>query len=125
VAQFLYINNMKHPFSVKGNIEIERNGECFLNVKRIMLLKLIKEKGSINAASKELKMSYQQAWHFIKKMNELSPIPLVVHRRGGSNGGGADLTKFGEKAIIEFEKLMEQNIAYREELSVKLWLCSF
>jgi molybdate transport system regulatory protein len=94
-------------------------------MKRIMLLKLIKEKGSINAASKELKMSYQQAWHFIKQMNELSPIPLVVRQRGGANGGGADLTKFGEKAIFEFEKLMEQNKAYREELSGKLWLCFF
>lgn len=116
---------MKQSFSVNGNIEIEKNGECFLNMKRIMLLKLIKEKGSINAASKELKMSYQQAWHFIKQMNELSPIPLVVRQRGGANGGGADLTKFGEKAIFEFEKLMEQNKAYREELSGKLWLCSF
>jgi molybdate transport system regulatory protein len=116
---------MKHPFSVNGNIEIEKNKECFLNMKRIMLLKLIKEKGSINAASKELKMSYQQAWHFIKHMNELSPVPLVVRQRGGANGGGANLTKYGEKKIIEFEKLMDQNKAFREELSGKLWLCSF
>jgi len=116
---------MKIPFYVKGNIEIEKNGECFLNAKRIELLKKIKEKGSINAASKELKMSYQQAWHFISQMNEISPLPLVVRQRGGSNGGGAELTKFGEKAIIEFEKLLEQHQNYREELSGKLWLCHF
>jgi len=116
---------MKHPFYVNGNIEIEKQGECFLNMKRIMLLKQIKEKGSINAASKELKMSYQQAWHFVEQMNDLSPLPMVIRKRGGANGGGADLTKFGEKAIIEFEKLMEQHKAYREELSGKLWLCFF
>jgi len=116
---------MRHPFLVNSNIEIEKNGECFLNVKRIELLKQVKAKGSINAASKELKMSYQQAWHFIQQMNELSPIPLVVRQRGGANGGGADVTKFGEKAIIEFEKLVEQHKAYKEELSSKLWLCNF
>jgi len=116
---------MKHPFFVKGDIEIVKNGECFLNAKRIALLKLIKEKGSINAASRDLKMSYQQAWHFIQQMNELSPLPLVVRQRGGANGGGADLTKFGERAVFEFEKLIEKHNAYREELSGKLWLCSF
>jgi molybdate transport system regulatory protein len=116
---------MRHPFLVNSNIEIEKNGECFLNMKRIELLKQVKAKGSINAASKELKMSYQQAWHFIQQMNELSPIPLVVRQRGGANGGGADVTKFGEKAIIEFENLVEQHKAYKEELSGKLWLCNF
>jgi molybdate transport system regulatory protein len=116
---------MKAPFRINGNIEIEKNGECFLNEKRIELLKMIKEKGSINAASKVLKMSYQQAWHFIKQMNEISPLPLVVQKRGGANGGGAELTKFGEKAIIECEKLMKQHQTYKEELSGKLWLCNF
>lgn len=116
---------MKQPFSVYTNIEIEKNGECFLNMKRVRLLKLVKEKGSINAASKELKMSYQQAWHFINHMNELSPLPLVVRQRGGTNGGGAVITKYGEKTIIEFEKLVEQNNVFSEELSGKLWLCFF
>jgi molybdate transport system regulatory protein len=116
---------MRHPFSVNGELEIEKNGVCFLNARRLELLKQIRAKGSINAASKELKMSYQQAWHFIQQMNELSPLPLVVRQRGGANGGGANVTKFGEKAIVEFEKLMEQHKTYREELSGKLWLCSF
>ena len=116
---------MKRPFYVNGNIEIEKNGECFLNIKRVTLLKLIKEKGSINAASKELKMSYQQAWTFIHQMNELSPIPLVIRQRGGAHGGGADVTKFGDRSIVEFEKLISQYNAYRDEMSEKLWLCTF
>jgi molybdate transport system regulatory protein len=119
------IHTMNHPFFVNGNIEIEKNGECFLNLKRIELLKQIKAKGSINAASKELKMSYQQAWHFIKQMNELSPLPLVVRQRGGANGGGADVTNYGEQTIVEFDKIMQQYKEFREDMSDKLWLCSF
>jgi molybdate transport system regulatory protein len=116
---------MKDPFDVYGEIEIKKNGECFLNSRRIELLKKIKDKGSINAASREIKMSYQQAWHFVKQMNEIAPLPLVVQQRGGSNGGGAELTRFGEKAIIEFEKLVEEYKTFREDKSRKLWLCFF
>ena len=122
---FNTIVNMRHPFVVNGNIEIEKNGACFLNPKRIALLKEVKVKGSINAASKELRMSYQQAWTFIKQMNELSPLPLVIQQRGGSNGGGAMITKFGEKTITEFENLMKQHNTNHNELTGKLWLCFF
>jgi molybdate transport system regulatory protein len=125
MALNLFGESMKRPFRINGNIEIEKYGECFLNAKRITLLKLIKQKGSINAASKEMKMSYQQAWYFVKQMNGLSPLPLVLRKRGGANGGGTELTKYGEKAVVEFEKLMEEHKAFREELSEKLWLCFF
>ena len=113
------------PFSVDGALEIKKDGECFLDSRRIALLKLVKDKGSINAASKELKMSYQQAWHFIKQMNELSPLPLVVKQRGGSNGGGAVVTRYGERVINEFEALVEKHRIFKDGLNEDLWLCSF
>ena len=118
-------SRMMPPFNVNGSLEIRKNGECFLDLRRIALLKLVKDKGSINAASKELKMSYQQAWHFIKQMNELSPLPLVVKQRGGSNGGGALLTRYGERVILEFEMLVEKHRKFKENLNKDLWLCSF
>jgi molybdate transport system regulatory protein len=116
---------MKHPFYLTSQIEIEKNGECFLDVKRFELLKAIKRLGSINAASRELKMSYQQAWSFISRMNEMSTIPLVVRQRGGSNGGGAEITAFGERTINEFEKIRDQYGKLSKEISDKLWLCIF
>ncbi len=99
---------MKSPFYITNHIEIYKFDRLFVNQKRIDLLNLVKEMGSINAASKEMKMSYQQAWHYIKVMNELSPLPLVVRQRGGSNGGGAEVTKFGLKVIARFEKITEE-----------------
>jgi molybdate transport system regulatory protein len=116
---------MKQKFYIEGNLEIVKNGASFLTQKRIELLKMVKRMGSINAASKELKMSYQQAWHFIKEMNEISPLPLVVQQRGGANGGGAVLTKFGEKTIDEYEKLSMLHNNFKKENSNDLWLCFF
>lgn len=116
---------MTRPFYVTGSLEIYKNGECFLDSRRIALLKLVKEKGSINSASKELKMSYQQAWHFIKLMNELSPLPVIVKQRGGSNGGGTIVTRYGERVIKEFDALAEKHDAFKNGLDEALWLCDF
>ena len=116
---------MKSPFNIACNLEIEKDGQPFLTVKRVALLKLVKQRGSINAAAKELKMSYQQAWHFIKEMNELSPLPLVIRKRGGANGGGAEVTRFGEKTISEFEKLLAEHEQFKCGKSDDLWLCFF
>ena len=116
---------MKSAFNINCHLEIEKNGETFLTTKRVALLKLIKQKGSINAAAKELKMSYQQAWHFIKEMNEHSPLPLVIRKRGGANGGGAEVTRFGEKSILEFEKLVAAHEQFKCDNSDNLWLCFF
>jgi molybdate transport system regulatory protein len=116
---------MARPFYVTGSLEIYKNGECFLDSRRIALLKLVKAKGSINSASKELKMSYQQAWHYIKTMNELSPLPVIVKQRGGSNGGGTIVTRYGERVIKEFEILAEKHSAFKNGLDESLWLCNF
>ncbi len=102
----LYVKlNMRHPFQLSGSFEIHKNGDLFLNEKRVELLRQVGSNGSINAASKAMKMSYQQAWHFIKEMNELSPLPLIVRQRGGSNGGGAELTRYGQKMITMYEQI--------------------
>jgi len=116
---------MENPFYIESDFEIKKHGQTFLNEKRIKLLKAIKNNGSIRSASSDIKMSYQQAWHFIKEMNELSPLPLVVNKRGGSNGGGTELTRHGELAVEEFEKLTEKIKSANKKFSDTLWICDF
>jgi molybdate transport system regulatory protein len=96
---------MRHSFSIANKLEIERSGICFLNPKRIELLKLIRERGSILSASKELRMSYQQAWTIIKDVNYLASLPVVVRQRGGAKGGGASITDYGLKLMERYEIL--------------------
>jgi molybdate transport system regulatory protein len=116
---------MKNPFYLDSNFEIKKGDKIFLNAKRMDLLKAIKRKGSIRAASAEIKMSYQQAWYFVKEINEISPLPIVINKRGGASGGGAELTKYGELAITEFEKIRKQLNSFNSSLSENLWVCNF
>jgi molybdate transport system regulatory protein len=97
---------MHHSFKIANKLEIEKNGICFLNPKCIALLKLIRERGSILSASKEMRMSYQQAWTMISDINYLASLPVVVRQRGGINGGGAVITDYGLKLMERYEILL-------------------
>jgi len=54
----------------------------------------------ISKAAKSMEMSYKHAWDLVQSMNRLSPVPLVVTATGGKDGGGAQLSEAGEKAIF-------------------------
>lgn len=116
---------MRNPFTINSSLEICKDGACFLNPKRVELLKRIATTGSMLAASKEMGMSYQQAWNFIQQMNQLSPVPLVIRKRGGTNGGGAELTKFGIDIIFRFDRLVAQHTEQTRKLGEELLLCIF
>jgi molybdate transport system regulatory protein len=116
---------MRQPFSITATLEVDKDGICFLNGKRIELLKQIISTGSILAASKEMGMSYQQAWTFVQQMNLLSPLPVVIRKRGGVNGGGAELTRFGQDVIERYERIVtlhEENIS---QLGEEILFCVF
>src|SRR5258708_17138898 len=88
-----------------GRIWVETEDGPFLGYGRIELLRKIDELGSLRKAAAEMKISYRQAWDFIDQMNKRTGKPLVVSERGGKGGGGAVLTKEGEKAIQLFNDL--------------------
>ena len=114
---------MHQPFRIISKLEIEKNGNCFLNAKRIELLKRINSRGSILGASKDLKMSYQQAWVIIKELNSISPLPVVTRQRGGTNGGGAVITNFGFKLIESFERMVSEQNKYISEMEDDILAC--
>ncbi len=93
------------PFTIQGRIWINKESECFLGPGRIELLNAIIKEGSINAATRKLGMSYQHAWKTIEQMNRLSPIPVLIPKRGGKDGGGAELTGYGLKIINEMNQM--------------------
>ncbi len=59
---------------------------------RRRLLSALQKTGSINAAARELGISYRRAWAQIRQMEEQVGERLVVCRRGGNAGGGTHLT---------------------------------
>lgn len=114
---------MYQPFKISAKLEINKNGNCFLDEKRVELLKHIRQGGSILSASKEMKMSYQQAWTIVKQLNAISPLPVVIRQRGGSNGGGGMLTPFGLKLIDSFDEMIRLHGDYLSSLEENILSC--
>lgn len=84
---------------------VSRGDKTFLGYGRVVLLERIRDYGSITKAAKSMGMSYRNAWELVASMNKLSEKPLVDRFSGGKGGGGAVLTRHGEKAIGLFWKL--------------------
>lgn len=71
------------------------------------MLKSIQATRSINASGKQFGMSYRRAWLLVEEMNQLCASPLVIARRGGKGGGGAEVTPLGMRVLREYEQLQK------------------
>jgi molybdate transport system regulatory protein len=74
------------------------------------LLEAIAATGSISAAGRRMGMSYRRAWMLVETMNKSFQAPLVHAAKGGSHGGGAELTQTGIEVLKRY-RAMEQRAA--------------
>ncbi|MBN9886879.1 winged helix-turn-helix domain-containing protein [Salipiger abyssi] len=68
------------------------------------LLELIQQTGSIAAAGRAMSMSYKRAWSLVEEMNRAFRAPLVERTRGGSKGGGAQLSETGLQVLDHYRR---------------------
>jgi molybdate transport system regulatory protein len=92
---------------IDGRFWFTKEGQSFLGAGRIELLERIDQTGSINAAAKEMKMSYKAAWERINGMNALADQPLIERLTGGKGGGGTKLTPYARELIATFHRFNE------------------
>lgn len=92
---------------IDGRFWLTKEGQSFLGAGRIELLERIDKTGSINAAAKEMKMSYKAAWERINGMNALASQPLIERLTGGKGGGGTKLTPYARELIATFHRFNE------------------
>jgi len=84
----------------------------------VRLLEAIAETGSISKAGLALGMSYRRAWLLVDDMNTCFRDVVIATRPGGSHGGGAKLTAFGEKLVASYRAIeAEATDASRRHLS--------
>lgn len=79
----------------------------FADPRRIELLKQVKITGSISQGAKLAGISYKSAWDAINEMNQLADQTLVERSTGGKGGGGAILTRYGERLIQLYDLLAQ------------------
>ncbi len=95
-------------FRVRPRIRVvAEDGTIALGPGKADLLEAIVRTGSIRAAAIELRMSYMRAWTLVRVMNAAFRSPLVSKVRGGSDQGGAQLTRRG-RAVLEIYRRMEE-----------------
>ncbi|MEG5694031.1 molybdenum-dependent transcriptional regulator [Enterobacter quasihormaechei] len=81
--------------------------KLFADTRRIALLKQIEQTGSISQGAKNAGISYKSAWDAINDMNTLSEQTLVDRATGGKGGGGAVLTRYGQRLIQLYDLLAQ------------------
>lgn len=111
-----YSNNISARFWLIGN------DDTYVGIGRITLLEKIQQLGSINAAAKDMQMSYKKAWRLIEEMNQFFDEPLVVKEQGGKSGGGTQLTEKGKNLVKEFRRIEKGLVAFLQKESSQ---CSF
>ncbi|MEW5833097.1 MAG: TOBE domain-containing protein [Campylobacterota bacterium] len=102
---------------IDGRFWLTKEGQSFLGAGRIELLERIDKTGSINAAAKEMKMSYKAAWERINGMNALADQPLIERLTGGRGGGGTKLTPYARELIATFHRFNELHRQFIDRFS--------
>lgn len=95
---------------INGSLWIEADGVRFFGPGPVELLERIAATGSINAAAKEMKMSYKKAWELITHLNEQTERPVVIPQTGGEKGGGSVLTEEALR-LIEYHKELRKRFS--------------
>jgi molybdate transport system regulatory protein len=94
----------------KLSLRVDFNGADSVGPGKIRLLELLKETGSIAAAGRAMDMSYRRAWLLIDALNHSFRQPVVATKLGGTGGGGAELTAFGEELVSHYRDM--ETVAY-------------
>ena len=86
---------------------IEEDGEKFYGPGPHELLKQIQKEGSLSKAAEMMHLSYKKAWAMVQRLNQFSEEPLVILKKGGQHGGGAQVTGYGLLVMEEYDVLQK------------------
>lgn len=92
-------------WAVRLKVWLEVDGEPIIGEGRHEMLQAIHRNGSIIQAAREIGISYRKMRGAIGHMEQSIGHPLVNTRRGGGNGGGAELTPEAHLLIDRYEKV--------------------
>ena len=79
------------------------------------LLEGIESCGSIQAACKQMGMSYSKGSHIVKKLEDKMGTPMVQRWAGGNGGGGAVLTEEAKKLTKNYREMVYDVENYTEK----------
>lgn len=103
-------------FSVRSKIWIEDSrGKVIFGLGRYRILDAIRRTGSMNAAAKELRMSYRSVWMRVRSSEKRVGKSLIVRQ-----GKGSILTPFAENLMKQYRRLLSLVQAETDEVYATL-----
>lgn len=82
------------------------------------LVEHIDKTGSISAAARAMGMSYRRAWSLVEALNASFKEAVVTTAAGGKRGGGARITPFGLRLVVQFRAMERKaSAAIADDLS--------
>ncbi|KIM11957.1 MAG: hypothetical protein KU37_03670 [Sulfuricurvum sp. PC08-66] len=105
---------------IDSAISFTQDNKAVLLEKRIRLLELIEQYGSLSKAAKEVPLSYKAAWDAIDAMNNLAGEPLVIGTTGGSGGGGSMLSAYGKEVLHTYRVVAAKHQQFLASLNETL-----
>ncbi|OBX25416.1 LysR family transcriptional regulator [Subsaximicrobium wynnwilliamsii] len=84
---------------------IEADGEKYYGPGPHELLKQIQKEGSLSKAAEKMHMSYKKAWAMVQRLNQFSEEALVILKKGGQHGGGAEVSPYALEIMKEYDTL--------------------
>jgi molybdate transport system regulatory protein len=109
------------PYLIRTKVWIQDpDGKVVFGLGRYRILKAVQDTGSLQAAAKELKMSYRAVWMRIRASERRIGRELVVR-----DGKGSRLTPFAENLMKQYKRLLsilekESDEVYQDLMSDKL-----
>ena len=100
------IDRMTDPVTPRLRLRLLFGDTAMLGPGKADLLDAIATSGSIAAAGREMGMSYKRAWSLVDEMNAAFKSPLVLTARGGTAGGGAQLSPAGVQVVALYRQLL-------------------
>jgi molybdate transport system regulatory protein len=109
--------------SAQANFRLQIKHGVAIGPGKAAMLEKIADLGSISAAGRALGMGYRTAWLLVDTMNANFKEPLVLSTKGGSGGGGAQLTPTGVDVLARYRamekralKAIVKDVAYLQAL---------
>ena len=109
------------PYLIRTKVWIQNpDGKVVFGLGRYRILKAVQDTGSLQAAAKELKMSYRAVWMRIRASERRIGRELVVR-----DGKGSRLTPFAKNLMKQYKRLLsilekESDEVYQHLMSDKL-----
>lgn len=85
-----------------------RSGDGSVSDDLIILLRHIRDHGSLKAAAEKVGISYRKAWGDLKEAEAFLGFELCKTVRGGKDGGLSKLTEDGNNLVAAFDELHGQ-----------------